>query len=71
METDRRDRTLEVWYCAFNHSIHEAQSGTLWVQSQSELHSETGRKGGKREEREDSGERKMYSRYSSSVNWNE
>lgn len=51
MEMDRRDRTLQVWYRAFNHSIHEAQSGTLWVQSQSELHSETGRKGGKREGR--------------------
>lgn len=26
METDRRDRTLQVWYCAFSHSIQEAES---------------------------------------------
>lgn len=52
METDRRDRTLPVWYCTFNHSIQEAESGTLRVQSQSELHSETGRKGRMRDGRE-------------------
>ena len=49
----QRDRTLQGWGPAFNHSIHEAQSGTLWVQSQSELHSETERKEGRKK-----GERK-------------